>query len=90
VTFLCRHERVAVVSTIVVVIFTVVSMAIPLWLLFNVSKSQGVKLGVVIVFIATFPVFQVACTRSRYEVIGTSAAYAAIIAAFLSNTPTLP
>jgi hypothetical protein len=58
--------------------------------LFNVSKSQGAKLGVVIFFIAAFPVLQVACARSRYEVIGTSAAYAAIIAAFLSNAPALP
>ncbi len=64
-------------------------MVMPLWLLFNVSKSQGAKLGVVIFFIAAFTLLQVACARSKYEVISTSAAYAAIVAAFLSNAPTL-
>jgi hypothetical protein len=63
-------------------------MIFPLWILFNVSKSQGAKLGVVIFFIAAFTVLQVACARSKYEVISTLAAYAAIIAAFLSNAPT--
>jgi hypothetical protein len=59
-------------------------MVMPLWLLFNVSKSQEVKLSVVIFFIATFALLQVAYARSKYEVISTSAVYAAIVAAFLS------
>jgi hypothetical protein len=75
------------VSTILLVFFTAASMVIPLWLLFNVFKSQGTKLGVVIGFIVVFPVLQMACARSKYEVFSTSTAYAAIIAAFLSNTP---
>jgi hypothetical protein len=90
VTFLYQRERVAVVSTVILVAFTAGSIVLPLWLLFNVYTSQRAKLGVVVFFITAFPVLQVACARSRYEVIGTSAAYAAIIAAFLSNTPVVP
>jgi len=89
VTFLYRRERIAIVSTIILLVLTVVSMAMPVWLLFNVSKSQGAKLAVVLFFIASFPLLQIACARSKYEVFSTSTAYAAIIAAFLSNAPTL-
>jgi hypothetical protein len=87
VTFLYNRERIAVLSTIILIIFTAGSMAVPLVLLFNVFKSQAAKLGVVIFFIAGFPLLQVACVRSKYDVFSTSAAYAAIIAAFLSNSP---
>lgn len=81
------RERIRVLSRMVSVLVASIAVAVPVYILTKLSDSPQKSLAVVIASTALFPLVLSVCARlGQNEVFAITAAYAAILVVFLSNS----
>ena len=86
-TIYYTRSRVAVLARALIVIMAAGSVIIPVSILTSITSHQDANLGVVTGWMVLFPLLLSLCASlSHQEVFGVTAAYAAMLVVFLSNS----
>ncbi|KAI0879576.1 hypothetical protein GGS24DRAFT_2992 [Hypoxylon argillaceum] len=82
---LCRQSQILAASRLLTTVFSVVSLTIPIVVLYNISTTT-IRLVVLVIFTTMFSCISCWLTESRnYEILAATAAYCAVMVVFVSN-----